>query len=78
MLRLTRKRDAYAVYLLLEGAAALFFALIFAVDMPYQVTVVELDPLQLTLVGTLLEVVVFVFEVPTGMVAASTAAGSQS
>lgn len=53
----------------MEGASSLFFALIFTVNMIYQVTVVDLDPLQLVLVGTLLEVVVFVFEIPTGIVA---------
>lgn len=67
--RLTRKRDAYRVYLLLESITAFCFALIFTVDMVYQVTVVHLNPLQLVLVGTLLETVVLVFEIPTGIVA---------
>ena len=53
----------------MEGAVSLFFALIFTVNMIYQVTVVDLSPLQLVLVGTLLELTVFVFEVPTGIVA---------
>jgi len=35
----------------------------------YQATVVGLNPLQLVLVGTMLEVVSFIFEVPTGIVA---------
>ena len=69
MHRFTRKRDAYAVYLLFEGAAALFYSLIFTVSSLYQVLVVGLDPLQLVLVGTTLEVVAFCFEVPTGIVA---------
>ena len=64
-----RKRNAYTVFLLMEGATSLFFALIFTVNMVYQVTVVHLNPLQLVLVGTLLETVVFIFEVPTGIVA---------
>ncbi len=66
---LFKQRDAYRVYLALEGASSLFFALIVTVNMVYQVTVVRLDPLQLVLVGTLLEAVVFIFEVPTGIVA---------
>jgi DHA3 family tetracycline resistance protein-like MFS transporter len=37
--------------------------------MVYQATVVGLSPLQLVLVGTALEATVFVFEVPTGVVA---------
>jgi DHA3 family tetracycline resistance protein-like MFS transporter len=37
--------------------------------MIYHVSVVELSPLQLVLVGTILEATVFIFEVPTGVVA---------
>lgn len=69
MRALTRKRDAFAVFLLLEGATALFYGLIFTVNMVYQVTVVKLDPFQLVLMGTTLEAVIFLFEVPTGIVA---------
>jgi DHA3 family tetracycline resistance protein-like MFS transporter len=64
-----RERDAYAVYLGAEGAASLFFALVFTVNLVYQVTVVRLSPIQLVLVGTLLEAIIFLFEVPTGVVA---------
>jgi DHA3 family tetracycline resistance protein-like MFS transporter len=63
------KQNAYTVFLLMEGATSLFFALIFTVNMVYQVTVVHLNPLQLVLVGTLLETIVFIFEIPTGIVA---------
>ncbi len=63
------RRDAYRIYLLIEGAASLFFTLVFTVNMVYQVTVIELNPLQLVLVGTLLEGIIFVCEVPTGIVA---------
>lgn len=69
MHRFTHKRDAYAVYLLSEGAVALFYSLVFTVSSLYQVLVVELDALQLVLVGTTLELVIFCFEVPTGIVA---------
>ncbi len=65
----TQRRDAFALYLVMTGAVSLFFTLIFTVNMIYQVTVVDLNPLQLVLVGTLLEVTIFVFEVPTGIVA---------
>lgn len=67
----TPKRNANTVYLLMTGASALFFSLIVTVNMIYQVEVVELNPLQLVLVGTLLETSVFLFEVPTGVVADS-------
>jgi DHA3 family tetracycline resistance protein-like MFS transporter len=57
------------VYLLLSGGQSLFFTMIVTVNMIYQATTVGLSPLQLVLVGTLLETVCLVFEVPTGIVA---------
>lgn len=60
---------AVPVYLLLSGGAAASFSLIATLNLVYQATVVGLSPLQLVLVGTLLETVCFVFEVPTGIVA---------
>ncbi len=57
------------VYLFLQFTSSLLFSLIVTVNMLYQVTVVELSPLQLVLVGTTLETAVFVFEVPTGLLA---------
>jgi DHA3 family tetracycline resistance protein-like MFS transporter len=61
--------DAYKVYLFLETAMALIFAMIFTASMVYQINVARLSPLQLVLVGTTLELSVFLFEVPTGVVA---------
>jgi DHA3 family tetracycline resistance protein-like MFS transporter len=43
--------------------------MIFTYSSVYQVTAVQLSALQLVLVGTMLELTVFVFEVPTGVVA---------
>ncbi len=60
---------AYPVYLVMEGAAGFFFALAFTVNLVYQYTVAGLDPLQLVLVGTVLEATAFFCEVPTGVVA---------
>jgi DHA3 family tetracycline resistance protein-like MFS transporter len=57
------------VYLLFSGGSSLFFTLVVTVNLIYQATVVGLSPLQLVLVGTLLEAVTFAFEVPTGIVA---------
>lgn len=68
MLRLP-KVDAYLIYLLLSGGSSLAFALAYTVHLVYQVSVVGLDPLQLVLVGTALEVTILIFEVPTGVVA---------
>lgn len=57
------------VYLLLTGGSAGCYALAFTLSMVYQVQVVGLSPLELVLVGTVLEASVFVGEVPTGIVA---------
>ncbi|HET8678670.1 MAG TPA: MFS transporter, partial [bacterium] len=57
------------MYLGTKTAASLASALVFTVSGVYLVTVVGLNPLQLVLVGTALEAAVFLFEVPTGVVA---------
>ncbi|MGD1991942.1 MAG: MFS transporter [Anaerolineae bacterium] len=64
-----QRLDAFAVYIILQVSSSVFFSLIFTVDMVYHVTVVGLSPLQLVLVGTILEATVFLFEVPTGVLA---------
>jgi len=64
-----RNLTATTVYLILSTVNSLAFALVFTVNLVYQATVVRLDPLQLVLVGTLLETTVFFFEIPTGVVA---------
>jgi len=63
------KLDANKVYLILRSASALFYSVIFTLNMVYQISVAGLTPLQLVLVGTALEAAVFVFEMPTGIVA---------
>ena len=60
---------AYRIYLCIKSAFALFFTLWATVAAVYRIEVVGLDPLQLVLLGTALEVAVFVFEVPTGVFA---------
>jgi DHA3 family tetracycline resistance protein-like MFS transporter len=60
---------AYHVYLVMNAAFALAAAVMFTVMSVYFVTGVGMDPLQLVLVGTALEGTVFVFEIPTGIVA---------
>jgi DHA3 family tetracycline resistance protein-like MFS transporter len=59
----------FTVYLILQAGAALIFSLIFTVSQLYYVTIVRMDPLQLVLAGTILEATVFLFEVPTGVLA---------
>ena len=66
---MVRKLDATKVYLFIEFAASAFFAMMFVSLSLYEVTVARLTPLQLVLVGTTVEASIFVFEVPTGVVA---------
>ena len=61
--------QAYRVYLILSGASTFFNAIMFTVLTIYYVTVAGLNPLQLILVGTAMEITAFVFEIPTGIVA---------
>ena len=64
-----QKIEATKVYLFIEFAASAFFSMMFVSMSLYEVTVAGLTPLQLVLVGTTVEVSIFVFEVPTGVVA---------
>ena len=61
-----RRPSAYHFYLFAEAALALPSFIVVAI---YFVQQVGLSPLQLVLVGTVMEISVFVFEVPTGVVA---------
>ncbi|MGI9648724.1 MAG: MFS transporter [Acidimicrobiia bacterium] len=61
--------SAYRVYLWLAGASGFFFWTWAALGALYRIREVGLNPLQLVLVGTALEVSAFVFEIPTGVVA---------
>lgn len=63
------KLGAVPVYLIQMGAGSLFSTLVFTVNLIYQVQVAHLNPLQLVLVGTVLEGTRFLFEIPTGIVA---------
>lgn len=63
------KHNPLKVYSVLRFTSALLFSVIVTVNLVYQATIVGLNPLQLVLVGTMLETVSFLFEVPTGIVA---------
>jgi MFS transporter, DHA3 family, tetracycline resistance protein len=63
------KLSANFVYLFIEFSASAFFSMMFVVTSLYEATVAGLTPVQLILVGTVLELSAFVFEVPTGIVA---------
>ena len=60
---------ASSVWYAYEAAASFLWALPFTVTAYYFVTEVGMSPLQLVLVGTVMEVSVFLFEIPTGVVA---------
>ncbi len=64
-----RRAGAAPTFFLLTVGSAFCYALTFTLNIIYMVTVVGLDPLQLVLVGTVLEATCFVLEVPTGLVA---------
>ena len=67
--RLSLNLSSYAVYLILSGGAAFFFTVFGTLSAVYRLQTAGLTPFQLVLIGTVLELSVFVFEVPTGIVA---------
>jgi|SRR5581483_1135918 DHA3 family tetracycline resistance protein-like MFS transporter len=64
-----KRFNGYTVFLFQEFAASLWFAVIFTASTLYQVQTVGLNPLQLVLVGTVLELTAFLVKVPTGIIA---------
>lgn len=69
-MHLNRNRlNPYTLYLVLTAVTAFGSSTIGSINMVYQVEVVKLNPLQLVLVGTMLEGVYFLFQVPTGVIA---------
>jgi DHA3 family tetracycline resistance protein-like MFS transporter len=55
--------------MIIQGAMAVLFTMMGFISAIYRVQTAGLNPLQLVLVGTSLELSVFIFEVPTGVVA---------
>ena len=64
-----KKFNASVVYLISEFTTGLASKMIFTTFVIYRVQVAGLDPLQLVLLGTVLEGIIFLFEIPTGIVA---------
>lgn len=64
-----QKMKAEPLYYVMSGASTLFDSIMFVVLTVFYYTVVGLNPLQLVLVGTVLEGSILLFEVPTGVVA---------
>jgi DHA3 family tetracycline resistance protein-like MFS transporter len=61
--------SAYRAFLFLEGGTAFAFSLIATINLVWQAQAAHLNPLQLVLVGTVLEATALIGEVPTGVVA---------
>ena len=64
-----RSKDPAFVYLVLRSGGSLFFTVLATTNLVYQVEVAHFGPLELLLVGTVLELTCFVFQVPTGVLA---------
>lgn len=64
-----RKLPAYPVYLIITATFSVLFTMMAFISAIYRVQAAGLNPLQLVLLGTALEVAIFLFEVPTGIVA---------
>ncbi|MDZ4717753.1 MAG: MFS transporter [Roseiflexaceae bacterium] len=64
-----QRLSASTVYLMLSGGGALAGALAYTTAAVYFVTMVGMNPFQLVLVGTVMELTTMIFELPTGVVA---------
>ncbi|ENZ00227.1 MDR-type permease tetracycline resistance protein TetA [Clostridium thermobutyricum] len=66
---MVNKLSAYKTYLLFSAITAMCFSVVSTVMIVYHIEIVHLNPLQLIIVGTTLELACFIFEIPTGIVA---------
>ncbi|TCI26350.1 MFS transporter [Exiguobacterium sp. SH3S2] len=57
------------LYYMVTSSRSLVIQMVFTLNAIYYVTTAELNALQLVLIGTILEVSIFLFELPTGLVA---------
>lgn len=63
------RRQPYGLYLFLSGASSFLMTTIWVVGAVYYVLSVHMNPFQLVLVGTSLEISYLLFQVPTGLFA---------
>ena len=61
--------DPYRLHLLRGGILSFAGSLVWTAMLVYQVQVIGMTPLQLVLAGTTMEITIFLFEIPTGVVA---------
>ncbi|PLT30622.1 MFS transporter [Peribacillus deserti] len=66
---MAQHKDAASLFLSQSFVSQLLFMTVFTVNLLYQIQVVGLNAFQLVLVGTILELTVFLFEIPTGLIA---------
>ncbi len=64
-----RRFDPVLIYLLLEGVSALLFGVVVTIYVVFYARTVGLSTLQIVLFGTVFETTIFLFEIPTGIVA---------
>ncbi len=64
-----KRLGAYKIYLVMVVASTFFFSVAFTTSAIYRFSMAGLNPLQLVLLGTALEGSIFLFEIPTGVVA---------
>src|SRR5690242_17779135 len=62
-------RDAYRVHLIQAALGSLAGSMVWTGMIVYQVLSLKLTPLELVSVGTVMETTIFLFEIPTGIVA---------
>ncbi len=63
------KLNAYSIYLILRGADSFIRSMIYIGIAVYYIQTVGMNPLELVLIGTTIEITIFLFEIPTGVVA---------
>jgi MFS transporter, DHA3 family, tetracycline resistance protein len=64
-----QQREAHRAWMMFVLLSSIASTMIFTVNMLYQARTVGLNPFQLVLVGTVLEVSYFLLEIPTGVIA---------
>lgn len=64
-----KRLNGYTVFLFEEFTGSLLLAVVFTASTLYLVQTIGLNPFQLVLVGTVLELTAFIAEVPTGIIA---------
>lgn len=57
------------IYFTITSLRSLFIQMVFTINAIYYVVNANLNPLQLVLIGTIMEATIFLFEMPTGLVA---------